>query len=126
MRVLFWVIALPIIAIAMAFAVANHDSVTISLWPLAYRIEIPLYIAVTGALFLGFLVGIIYGWLGSLRVRHRARNEAKRAEKLSTENADLRQKLALAENATRTLPAAISPTYPSEAALRHIAGGGLG
>jgi putative membrane protein len=126
MRVLFWIIALPIIAIAMAFAVANHDSVTISLWPLAYRIEIPLYIAVTGALFLGFLVGIIYGWLGSLRVRHRARNETKRAEKLSTENADLRQKLALAENATRTLPAAPSPTYPSEAALRHIAGGGLG
>jgi uncharacterized integral membrane protein len=126
MKVLFWIIALPIVAIAMAFAVANHDSVTISLWPLAYRIEIPLYIAVTGALFFGFLVGITYGWIGSLRARHRARAEAKRADKLNAENTELRQKLALAENATRTLPATTAPTYPSEAALRHIAGGGVG
>ncbi len=126
MKALFWIIALPIIAIAMAFAVANHDVVTISLWPLAYRIEVPLYIAVTGALFFGFLVGITYGWVGSLRARHRARTEAKRADKLSTENTELRQKLALAENATRTLPAATAPAYPSEAALRHIAGGGVG
>jgi uncharacterized integral membrane protein len=123
MKLLFWIIALPIVAIAMAFAVSNHETVTISLWPLAYRIEVPLYFAVTGALFLGFIAGLASGWVGSLRTRRRARTETRRAEKLTTENTELRQKLAQAENAARALPALSAPAYPPDAALRHIAGG---
>lgn len=126
MKVVFWIIALPIIALAMAFAVSNHETVSISLWPLAYRLDIPLYIAVTGALFLGFLAGLIYGWIGSLRARHRARVEAKHVSKLQTETEELRRKLALAEGAGHPLPPASAPDYPSPSALRHIAGGGFG
>lgn len=126
MRVVFWIIALPIVAIAMAFAVSNHENVTINLWPLAYRLDIPLYIAVTGALFLGFIVGLLYGWIGGLRARHRARIEAKHVTKLQTENEELRRKLALAEGAGRPLPPATAPAYPPPSTLRHIAGGGIG
>ena len=125
MRVVFWIIALPIVAIAMAFAVSNHDTVTISLWPLAYRLDIPLYIAVTGALFVGFIVGLLYGWIGSLCARHRARSEAKQVAKLQAENDELRRKLAVAENAAHPLPAT-TPVYPAQSTLRHIASGGIG
>jgi uncharacterized integral membrane protein len=123
MRIIFWIIALPVVAIAMAFAVSNHESVTIDLWPAAYRLDVPIYIAVTGALFLGFLVGVTWGWLGSLRARNRARGETKRANKLALENEELRHKLTHAENAARSLPPVSSA--PSQAALRHIAGGGM-
>lgn len=129
MRLISWLIALPVVALAMAFAVSNHDSVTIDLWPAPYRLEVPLYIAVTGALLTGFVIGVIYGWIGSLPARRRARSEAKRADKLAAENEDLRHKLNLAENAARSVPppatTPATPAYPSKAVLRHLAGGGL-
>lgn len=123
MKILFWIIALPIIAFAMAFAVSNHESVTISLWPFAYRLEIPLYIAVTGGLFFGFLAGLIYGWIGSLTFRHRAHHAAKQVAKLQAETEELRRKLAQAEGAIHPLPPADAPDYPSQSARRRIAGG---
>ena len=126
MRVVFWIIALPIIAAAMAFAVSNHETVVISLWPLAYSLDVPLYIAVTGALFVGFLTGVIYGWIHSLPLRHRARNDARQAAKLQSEIEDLRHKLSQAEQASHPLPPASPTSYPPPAALRHIVGGGIG
>lgn len=122
MRILFWIIALPIIAIAMAFAVSNHEMVTISLWPLGFRLESPLYIVVTGALFLGLVCGLLYGWIHGMGVRHRARVETKLVAKLQSENDDLRRKLALAENARHALPVAGTPDYPAQATLRHLSG----
>ncbi len=121
MRIAFWIIALPIIAIAMAFAVSNADNAVFGLWPLPYRLELPLYAAVSGALFLGLLAGLIYGWLTSLRLRRRAHAETKRADHLETEIADLRRKLAVAESAARVLPP--PPSYPPDNALRHIGTG---
>ncbi len=123
MKALFWIIALPIIAIAMAFAVSNAQSVTISLWPLPYRLEMPLYSVVTGALFLGLVTGLIYGWIASLRLRRRTHSETRRADGLESEIAELRRKLAVAESATRVLPPPSPPAYPPENTLRHIGTG---
>ncbi len=124
MKIVFWIIALPVVAIAMAFAVSNHEPVAISLWPLVYRLEAPLYVVVTGALFLGFLIGMLYGGLGTLRARRRARNEARQASKLQTDNEDLRRKLSLAESATYALPPPLPADHPSTT-LRRIAGGDI-
>lgn len=126
MRIVFWIIALPIVAIAMAFAVSNHESVTIDLWPAPYRLDIPLYIAVTGALLLGFIVGVTWGWVGSLRARNRARNEAKRADKLAAENEELHHKLTQPQTTTPSLPPSSTPSLPSQTTRRHVAGGGFG
>ena len=124
MKIVFWIIALPIIAFAMAFAVSNHESVAISLWPFAYRLEIPLYIAVTGGLFFGFLAGLIYGWIGSLTFRRRAHNAAKQVVKLQTETDELRRKLAQAENSSvQSLAQANAPVAPSQTTRRRIVGG---
>lgn len=121
MRIVFWIIALPVVAIAMAFAVSNHDPVAISLWPLVYRLEAPLYVVVTGALFVGFLIGMLYGGIATLRARRRARSEARHASKLQADNEDLRRKLSLAESATYALPPAEPANHPSTT-LRRIAG----
>lgn len=124
MRIVFWIIALPIVAIAMAFAVSNHDPVAISLWPLVYRLEAPLYVVVTGALFVGFLIGMLYGGIATWRARHRARNEARHASKLQADNEELRRKLSLAESATYALPPSLPATHQSTT-LRRIAGGDI-
>ena len=124
MRIVFWIVALPVVAVAMAFAVSNHESVAISLWPLVYRLEAPLYVVVTGALFLGFIIGLLYGGIGTLRARRRARTEAKHVTKLQSENEDLRRKLTLAESAAHALPPPLPPSnQPSN--LRRIAGGDM-
>lgn len=124
MKIVFWIIALPVIAIAMAFAVSNHDPVAISLWPLVYRLEAPLYVVVTGALFIGFLIGMLYGGINTLRARHRARSEARQASKLQTDNEELRRKLSLAESATYALPPPLPADHQSTT-LRRIAGGDI-
>lgn len=123
MRIAFWIIALPIVVIAMAFAVSNSESAVIALWPLPYRLEVPLYAAVTGALFLGLVAGLTYGWITSLRLRHRAHAESKRADHLETEIAELRRKLAVAESAARVLPPPSPPPYAPDNTLRHIGTG---
>jgi uncharacterized integral membrane protein len=125
MKIVFWIVALPVVAIAMAFAVSNHEPAAISLWPLVYRLEAPLYIVVTGALFLGFIIGLLYGWIGSLRARRRARSETKQVAKLQAENEELQRKLALAESAAHALPPPMQLNNPQPAALRHVTGGGF-
>lgn len=124
MRIVFWIIALPVVAVAMAFAVSNHDAVAISLWPLVYKLEAPLYVVVTGALFIGFLIGMLYGGIGTWRARHRARSEARQASKLQSDNEELRRKLTLAESATYALPPSLPANHPSNT-LRRIAGGDI-
>jgi len=118
MRILFWLIALPVIAVAMAFAVSNSESATIGLWPLDDKLVLPLYAIVTGALFLGLVVGLVYGWAGNLRVRQRARNETRRANKLEAEAAELRRKLTEAESVARALPPPLPPSGSPESTLR--------
>lgn len=129
MKILFWLVAIPVIALAMTFAVSNHEAVTLDLWPAPLRLDVPLYLVVTGALLLGLVVGLISGWIGTIRARHRARQEAKRAERLNAENEELRHKLNLATHALPGLPAAdqsaTQAAYPAPTALRRFAGGGF-
>ena len=97
MRLLFWIVAIPALVAAMAFAVSNPDGVSLGLWPLAGRLELPLYAAVTGALLLGFLGGAVIGWSGGLKHRAEARRLARHARDLEDDIARLRRDLALAQ-----------------------------
>lgn len=76
-------------AFALMFAIPNREAVTLRLWPLAGEIGLPLYLAVFGALFLGFLLGWIVAWLSQHKWRRRARQQAKRIEKLEEELAEI-------------------------------------
>jgi uncharacterized integral membrane protein len=67
MKILSWLITLPIIVIAIVFAVSNRQAVTLNLWPLDMTVNAPLYIVTLGTFFTGLFLGAIGFWLSSLR-----------------------------------------------------------
>ncbi|HEY4134428.1 MAG TPA: lipopolysaccharide assembly protein LapA domain-containing protein [Alphaproteobacteria bacterium] len=116
MKILFWIVAVPAIAIAMSFGVSNPESVSIGLWPLVHKVQMPVYAAVTVALFFGFFVGVLIAWIDSLRHRAEARRLARRLRELEAEDARLRRELAMARGNDRVG----GTDSDSEAALRRL------
>ena len=57
MRPLFWVFALLVAALLALFAVSNRAGVALSLWPLPFLVDAPLYLIALGGALLGFLAG---------------------------------------------------------------------
>ncbi|MBN2752254.1 MAG: DUF1049 domain-containing protein [Rhodospirillaceae bacterium] len=72
MRILTWIIGLPIAIMAAAFAVANRQNVDLDLWPLPFTVHLGVYLAVLGALAVGLLLGLLIG-----RVTSAARAQAR-------------------------------------------------
>ena len=71
---------LPIILLAVflvVFSVANRESVVLSLSPLPWVIESPLFLV----FFLGIFLGVIITWIALAPDRWRAKRDAKAAEK---------------------------------------------
>ncbi len=91
MRIVTWIIGLPLAAVATAFAVANRQDVDLDLWPLPFSVRLSLYLAVLGALAAGLLLGLILGWAGSgSRAAARAAKAEAKARALSQEVEALR------------------------------------
>jgi uncharacterized integral membrane protein len=95
---LFWIIAVPLLALAGAFAAANHGPVSISLWPLPYKVDIPVYAAVLGAFIGGVVITTLYAWIHGLPVRLERRRLARQERALAEETVRLRARLAETEN----------------------------
>lgn len=97
LRILSWLITVPIIVIAVLFALSNRDPVSLRLWPLPFEVDAPLYLASLLFLLAGFLAGGFSAWVSGHRHRAAARKNAWRAEKLERELADARDRAAQAE-----------------------------
>lgn len=73
-RVLFWLLALPLLAIIVLFAVTNPQPVELSVWPaLEEKVLFPLYGVGLVGLLVGFCVGAIAAWVQGGRSRRRIR-----------------------------------------------------
>jgi uncharacterized integral membrane protein len=106
MRRLSWIITIPFTIIVVVFAINNRDPVTVSLWPLPWIAQLPLYLVVLGSLLVGFLVGAAIAWLSAGRRRHEARVTAERLRGASAELTRLkRQQPAGLDASTARLPA---------------------
>lgn len=99
-RILGWLLALPVIVLAMVFAVTNRHDVRLELWPLPWVLDLPVYLAVLGALVLGLIVGAVVTWLSGHRARAHARQQRRRTESLE-------RQLTAAQNAANPPPPAI-------------------
>lgn len=83
MRFFGWILALPLIVLAIVFAVANRQAVRLDLWPLPWGVDLPAYLAVLGALVLGLGLGIVVTWLSGHRARLNARQNRHRVDSLN-------------------------------------------
>ena len=113
MKIIAWVIALPVAVVVIAFAVANRGSVGISFDPLPYALDIPIWALTVGALAAGFLIGAMLRWLLDYKWRRMARQARRRAKALEQELADTRERL---EKATAH-PGPALPAGPAAAEL---------
>ncbi|HYH17203.1 MAG TPA: LapA family protein [Azospirillum sp.] len=115
MRYLTWIITLPIALAAVLFAISNREAVTLSLWPLPFTVEAPVYLATLIALLVGFIAGGVITWMGQGRHRRRARAQSDRAYTLERELKETQARAAAAEKriAELTRPAAGQPRVPA-------------
>jgi len=97
MKVLFWIVGVPLLLLAGLFAINNRELVTVSLWPLADPIEVRLFVAIVAPLYAGVLIGAAAAWWSGRHARSRAREQSRRAASLERDNAALKARLAALE-----------------------------
>jgi uncharacterized integral membrane protein len=108
--VLFWIVVIPLLFVSALFAIENREIVEISLWPISGKLALPLFLALIGALYFGFLLGGLIAWWSGRLARAKARREARRADALQRERDALRAQL----DAARPKPPAIDlPAVPA-------------
>lgn len=82
MRLIGWLLALPVSLLAVVFAVANRHDLRLELWPLPWSLDLPAYLAVLGPLVLGMVLGGLVAWAAGHGARASARHQRRRAESL--------------------------------------------
>jgi uncharacterized integral membrane protein len=96
MRVLKWLLLAPLIVLAVLFALANRESVTVSFDPFAtdivgFAIRAPLFVVLILAVMLGVVLGSVVTWFSQGRYRKAARQERAQAIRMRDEADRLRQ-----------------------------------
>lgn len=81
-RLLFWVIALPLGAAIIVFALSNRQSVSLAFWPFEDGIDLPVYAVVLTPLLAGLVVGLFTGAGRRLAALARARSLSHRVSVL--------------------------------------------
>jgi lipopolysaccharide assembly protein A len=84
-KLLFWIVVGFVAAVLALFAVSNRMSVALGLWPLSFVIELPLYLAILGALLIGFIGGALAAWIAGRRRRRENRRRGRRIAALERE-----------------------------------------
>ncbi len=78
MKYFTWAIVAVAALLLTAFAIHNHQTVTLDLWPLPVgEIRIALFILVLAAAFIGFLIGGAVAWFGGGKMRRIARQRGR-------------------------------------------------
>lgn len=109
LRLLAWLILLPLLLVFIAFAVANRHTALVSFDPLPYQAEPSVYALVLCGIFIGLLVGGTGAWIRGSRWRKRARLAERRAVRAE---ADLEQ---AREQAKQASAASDRPALPTAA-----------
>lgn len=85
MSILKWIVGVPLVVLAIAFAVANGEHVTFTYSPIHAPINWPLYALVLCALVLGFVIGSFMTWAAGYQGRADKRALARQNKELQKE-----------------------------------------
>ncbi|MBT3360528.1 MAG: LapA family protein [Rhodospirillales bacterium] len=113
MRLLSWIIMVPVALAVISFSVNNRGSITIDVWPAPYSVEVPIFAVVLVSVLGGMVIGAIIAWFSGGRTRSRARSNARRAKTAEREAVALREQASEAEAeetpALKALPGRVDP-----------------
>ncbi len=126
MRLISWLITVPLGVIAVMFALSNNVPVTLTAWPTPFEIDLPIYLLVFVPFLLGFIIGGFFAWWGAGAARGRAREAERDAERKNREADNLRTELELvkqeaAEQSAENLPAINQSSDPNTKSLAKTA-----
>lgn len=107
MRIFSWIVMVPVALFVIAFSVANRAVVGVDFWPFEYVSPVPLFAAVLGAAFAGFVAGAAVAWMSGHRGRHRGRVAARRVVVAEREIQRLREH-------ARKLEDGVAPAVPGK------------
>lgn len=62
MKYLIWGAAGAVALVAIVFGIANREMVTLSLSPLPFALDMPLFVALELMLLIGFIFGGVFSW----------------------------------------------------------------
>ena len=99
MKLLYWLVAAPLMVLAVLFAISNRGAIELGLWPFVERHSAPLFIVLFLTFAVGFLAGGFVAWIGGHRHRVRARVAEHRVNDQTREIAGLRRRLEEADAA---------------------------
>lgn len=85
MRYFSWIVSIPIILVAVLFALSNRDPVSLALWPLPFEIVLPVYLAVLLPAGLGFAIGGVVAWVSAAKARKEVKRRRSQVAELSEE-----------------------------------------
>ena len=106
LRYLSWIVTLPLAIFVILFAISNREPVALTLWPLPFEVEMPLFLPVLAAMVAGLIAGGVIAWWSGGRHRRRARQQTSRVKILTAELETLRAREAESSEAkTRRLEA---------------------
>ncbi len=99
--ILKWLILVPLAIIAVAFAVANRQAVTVSFDPFssdvpAFALSGPLFVVIILVVVTGVVIGGAATWIGQGRHRRLARTSRREADELRAEVGRLKTDLEVA------------------------------
>ena len=97
-----WILTLPLIVVAVIFAIANRKPITLDLWPFEASPQLPLFVILLACVVFGLVVGGLATWLSAAPARQRARQARRRVAELEREAARPRQERDRAAGAVAT------------------------
>ena len=111
------IIVVPLVAVIVAFAVANRQAVTVSFDPFssaspAYAATLPLFAIIFAVLILGVLVGGFAAWIRQGKWRRSARRLEGEVRALHDEMDAVRRRFGTSEQAVAPQESAPLPVLP--------------
>ncbi len=76
--------------VMVLFALSNPQPVPFTLWPTDYSVQLPLSLAVLGAMGVAFVFGALVLWTTVLATRYRARRAERTVRMLEAQVAELK------------------------------------
>lgn len=115
MKVIGWIIGIPLAAVMIILAVGNRHDVTLSAAPAPFELQLPLALLIFACLVVGVFWGGIAGWLSQGKLRETARRNGFRADiaQRDLEAAERRIKALQSELETAQSPGREKTNLPS-------------
>ena len=104
MKIVFWVVMVPVAVLVTVSAIANRGIVAVDLWPFPFVVEAPIFALVLLSGLAGFLVGAFVAWVSGGKARRRVRLKAAEADARAGEADRLKERIRQLEAAATPAP----------------------